>query len=54
MPGMLDVNNGLYNALIQGLGLSPQSFQMIQPSPPLLPNNDAYLWNYFNHIPRSR
>jgi hypothetical protein len=51
MPGMLDVNNGLYNALIQGLGLSPQSFQMIQPSPPLLPNNDAYLWNYFNHIP---
>jgi hypothetical protein len=51
MTGIRDINNGLYNALVPGLGVSPQSFQLIQPSPPLLAGNDSYLWwNYFNHM----
>jgi hypothetical protein len=45
------VQNGLYNALIEGLGLSRDSFQIIQPSPPLIPGNDRFLWNLLNNIP---
>ncbi len=45
-----DVNNGLYNAITQGLGLSKASFVLLQPNSPVL-DNDA-LWNhYFNLIP---
>lgn len=45
-----DVNNGLYNALIDGLGLSRQHFALLQPSSPVLTTND--LWNqYLNLIP---
>jgi hypothetical protein len=51
MTDFLDVQNGLYNAMLQGLGLSGSSFQLIQPSPPLLPNDNHFLWNYFNNIP---
>ncbi len=46
----IDVQNGFYNALAQGLGLPTSNFQLIQPSPPLLPD-DHLLWNYFNNIP---
>lgn len=47
----IDVQNGFYNALVQGLGIGQGSnFQLIQPSPPLLPD-DHQLWNYFNNIP---
>jgi hypothetical protein len=54
MSTVLDLQNGFYNALSQGLGLPPGSpFQILQPSPPLVsgPNQDKFLWNYFNQIP---
>lgn len=54
MASFLDLQNGFYNALTQGLGLPPGSpFQLIQPSPPLVagPNQDSAVWNYFNLIP---
>ncbi len=45
-----DVNNGLYNALVESLGLSRQHFALLQPSSPVLDTNS--LWNhYFNLIP---
>lgn len=53
----LDLQNGFYNALAQGLGYSNQDpFQVIQPSPPLVgdpddPTADALLWAYLNNIP---
>jgi len=56
MPSFLDLQNGFYNALSQGLGFPPGSgFQIVQPSPPLTagpasdPNRNV--WNYFNNIP---
>jgi hypothetical protein len=54
MASFLDLQNGFYNALSQGLGFPPGSpFQISQPSPPLLSgsNQDRFLWNYFNLIP---
>jgi hypothetical protein len=53
-PTFLDLNNGFYNALSQGLGYPPGSpFQIAQPSPPLVPGptQDKAVWNYFNLIP---
>jgi len=51
MP-FIDVNNGLYNAITKGLGLSPTSFALLQPNNPVLDNNA--LWNhYFNLVPPS-
>ncbi|RKP43889.1 hypothetical protein [Trinickia fusca] len=50
----LDLQNGFYNALAQGLGYSNQDpFQVIQPSPPLASgaDADALLWAYLNNIP---
>jgi hypothetical protein len=50
----LDLQNGFYNALSQGLGFPPGSpFQILQPSSPLVNNiqADQLLWNYFNNIP---
>jgi hypothetical protein len=47
----LNLQNGFYNGLCQGLGLSPAAFQILQPSPPLLKDSDVNLWNYFNNIP---
>ncbi len=45
-----DVNNGFYNAVVQGLGLSNRSFALLQPNSPVL--NTNALWNqYFNLIP---
>ncbi len=45
-----DVNNGLYNQMVAGLGQSPGSFVLLQPCNPVLDNNA--LWNhYFNLIP---
>lgn len=49
MP-FIDVNKGLYNAMVQGLGQSETSFVLCQPSNPVLDTNG--LWNhYFNLIP---
>lgn len=50
----LDLQDGFYNALSQGLGFPPGSpFQLFQPSPPLVagPKADQALWAYFNNIP---
>ena len=50
----LDLQNGFYNALMQGLGFRiGDPFQVVQPSPPLAsgPQADRLLWNYFNNIP---
>lgn len=52
----LDLQDKWYNGLIQGLGVSPASFQIIQPSPPLVSSNNpqtdnASLWSYLNYIP---
>ncbi len=52
----LELQDKWYNGLIQGLGVSPASFQIIQPSPPLIslsnPQTDnAALWSYLNYIP---
>jgi hypothetical protein len=35
---------GLYNAMREGLGLSGDTFQIIQPTPPLVAGNDQFLW----------
>jgi len=51
-PPFVNLQNGFYNALSQGLGFAPGSpFQLLQPSPPLVPNSNEALWNYFNNIP---
>ena len=50
----LDLQNGFYNALMQGLGFKiGDPFQVVQPSPPLASGDqaDRLLWNYFNNIP---
>jgi hypothetical protein len=47
----LDLQNGFYNGLCQGLGLSTNTFQILQPTPPLPYNSDSALWAYFNNIP---
>jgi hypothetical protein len=47
----LDIQNGFYNALCQGLGLSGGRFQILQPSPPLVRDSDQDLWDYFNNLP---
>lgn len=48
----VDLQNGFYNALSQGLGFPVGSpFQLLQPSPPLLKGDNAALWSYFNNIP---
>ncbi|HET8843874.1 MAG TPA: hypothetical protein VFN35_20590, partial [Ktedonobacteraceae bacterium] len=47
----LDLQDGFYNGLCQGLGLSPSSFQILQPSPPLIQGSNTGLWTYFNNIP---
>lgn len=47
----VEAQNKFYNALCEGLGLSRQMFQILQPSPPLIPGDNRFLWNYFNNIP---
>ncbi|MEN2470310.1 MULTISPECIES: hypothetical protein [Burkholderia] len=52
----VDLQAGFYNALSQGLGYSNKDpFQVIQPSPPLVGEDDEYddelLWAYFNNLP---
>jgi hypothetical protein len=46
-----DIQNGFYNALCDGLGLSRDNFQILQPSPPLPKDADQELWDYFNNLP---
>jgi hypothetical protein len=53
MSSFLDLQNGFYNALSQGIGFPPGSpFQLIQPSTPLPEGtSDSDLWAYMNNIP---
>lgn len=45
------VRNKIYNAVVEGLGLSRDSFQLIQAAPPLVQGNDHMLWDYLDNIP---
>ncbi|WP_288588800.1 hypothetical protein [uncultured Methylobacterium sp.] len=50
----VDLQAGFYNALVQGLGFSPNdAIQVTQPSPPLVGGDsaDQDLWAYLNSIP---
>lgn len=53
MSTFTELQNGFYNAFTTGLGLSGSSFQLLQPSTPLLSGTqaDQALWDYFNNIP---
>lgn len=53
MSTFLDLQNGWYNGFLQGMGQSPNSFQMIQPAPPIASGTAAnsILWAYYNNIP---
>lgn len=53
MTTFLDLQNGWYNGFSQGMGQSGQSFQIIQPAPPLVSSSSSntQLWAYFNNIP---
>jgi hypothetical protein len=48
-----DLQNGLYNLMMQGLGFAPGSpFQMVQPSTPLpASTSNNTLWAYMNNLP---
>jgi hypothetical protein len=46
-----DVQAGYYNALLEGLGLSGETFQILQPNAPLIAGSNQFLWNFFNNIP---
>jgi hypothetical protein len=54
MATFLDLQNGFYNAFIQGLGFSQSDpVQVVQPSTPLSTGSQGnlLLWNYLNNIP---
>jgi hypothetical protein len=53
MSTFLDLQDGWYNGLIQGLGQSKDSFQIIQPAPPIASGTAANptFWAYYNNIP---
>lgn len=53
MSTFLDLQNGWYNGFLQGMGQSANSFQIIQPAPPIASGAAAnsILWSYYNNIP---
>lgn len=53
MSTFLDLQNGWYNGFLQGMGQSPNSFQIIQPSPPIASGAAANstFWAYYNNLP---
>lgn len=53
MSTFLDLQNGWFNGFLQGMGQSQESFQIIQPAPPIEAGNAANntFWAYFNSIP---
>ncbi|HEY8898677.1 MAG TPA: hypothetical protein VIM79_27800 [Niastella sp.] len=53
MSTFLDLQNGWYNGFIQGMGLNANSFQIIQPAPPIASGAAANstFWTYYNNIP---
>ena len=53
MSTFLDLQNGWYNGFLQGMGQSPNSFQIIQPAPPIASGAAANstFWAYYNNLP---
>lgn len=53
MSTFLDLQNGWYNGFIQGMDQNPNSFQIIQPAPPIASGAaaNATFWSYYNNIP---
>src|SRR5689334_11714627 len=53
MSTFLDLQNGWYNGFLQGMGLNQNSFQIIQPAPPIASGTAANstFWTYYNNIP---
>ena len=53
MSTFLDLQNGWYNGFLQGMGLNQNSFQIIQPAPPIAGGAAANstFWTYYNNIP---
>src|ERR1044072_3159888 len=53
MSTFLDLQNGWYNGFIQGMGLTANAFQIIQPAPPIASGTAANqtFWAYYNNIP---
>lgn len=53
MSTFLDLQNGWYNGFLQGMGQSPNSFQIIQPAPPIASGAaaNATFWAYYNNLP---
>jgi hypothetical protein len=53
MSTFLDLQNGWYNGFLQGMGQSPNSFQIIQPAPPIASGTAANstFWAYYNNLP---
>src|SRR5215207_3474700 len=46
------IQNGLYNVLVEQLGVSSDTFQIIQPTASLpAGTTNSTLWNFFNNIP---
>jgi hypothetical protein len=48
-----ELQDGWYNGFIQGMGQSLDSFQIIQPAPPIASGTaaNATFWSYYNNIP---
>ncbi len=53
MSTFLDLQNGWYNGFTQAMGQNVNSFQIIEPAPPIASGAAANstLWAYFNNIP---
>jgi hypothetical protein len=53
MSTFLDLQNGWYNGFLQGMGQSANSFQIVQPAPPIASSTaaDSIFWSYFNNLP---
>ena len=53
MSTFLDLQNGWYNGFLQGMGQSPNTFQIIQPAPPIASGDAANstFWAYYNNLP---
>lgn len=53
MADFLDLQNGWYNGFLQGMGQSEDSFQIIQPAPPIASGlaANSLFWTYYNNIP---
>ncbi|HEX6427105.1 MAG TPA: hypothetical protein VF008_05440 [Niastella sp.] len=53
MSTFLDLQNGWYNGFLQGMGQSPNTFQIIQPAPPIASGAAANstFWAYYNNLP---